>query len=267
MLVEASQGTAAGLVLHGVFLRSRDGLGRQRGCTRAGRRAQAAFASAGSRAGRGDGHSRGAGGCAGGAGKGAGGPFGRVPSSTGTPRGWSARELIAYAAAGIRSDHESTTVEEARARAALGMLVQVREGSSAQNLDTLIPLLASGELDESWCLVTDDIFPTDLQAQRSSGRPAQTPGRGRRVAGRRGPPRFLCSRQALRTARSRIACAGLPRRSGSGGRSARFPGAHGHQGRARGGARRPMRRARAGALDSITRTRSTCRRSPRRHSV
>ena len=77
--------------------------------------------------------------------------------------GLAARELIAYAAAGIRSDHESTTVEEARARAALGMLVQVREGSSAQNLDTILPLLASGELDESWCLVTDDIFPSDLR--------------------------------------------------------------------------------------------------------
>ena len=77
--------------------------------------------------------------------------------------GLAARELIAYAAAGIRSDHESTTVEEARARAALGMLVQVREGSSAQNLDALLPLLVSGELDESWCLVTDDIFPSDLR--------------------------------------------------------------------------------------------------------
>ncbi len=42
------------------------------------------------------------------------------------------RELMAYASAGIRSDHESTTVEEARAKAALGMLVQVREGSSAR---------------------------------------------------------------------------------------------------------------------------------------
>jgi adenine deaminase len=73
------------------------------------------------------------------------------------------RDLIAYAAAGIRSDHESTTVEEARARAALGMLVQVREGSSAQNLDTILPLLASGEIDEAWCLVTDDVFPTDLR--------------------------------------------------------------------------------------------------------
>jgi adenine deaminase len=73
------------------------------------------------------------------------------------------RELIAYASAGIRSDHESTTVEEARTKAALGMLVQVREGSSAQNLDALLPLLANGELDDSWCLVTDDIFPNDLR--------------------------------------------------------------------------------------------------------
>lgn len=77
--------------------------------------------------------------------------------------GLSGRELIAYAAAGIRSDHESTTVEEARARGALGMLVQVREGSSAQSLNALLPLLASGELDDSWCLVTDDIFPNDLR--------------------------------------------------------------------------------------------------------
>ena len=43
------------------------------------------------------------------------------------------------------------------------MLVQVREGSSAQNLDALLPLLAAGELDDSWCLVTDDIFPDDLR--------------------------------------------------------------------------------------------------------
>ena len=77
--------------------------------------------------------------------------------------GMSGRELIAYASAGIRSDHESTTVEEARAKAALGMLVQVREGSSAQNLAALLPLLVSGELDESWCLATDDIFPNDLR--------------------------------------------------------------------------------------------------------
>ena len=73
------------------------------------------------------------------------------------------RALLAYAAAGIRSDHESTNAAEARAKAALGMLVQVREGSPAQNLDALLPLLASGEIDESWCLVTDDVFPNDLR--------------------------------------------------------------------------------------------------------
>jgi adenine deaminase len=73
------------------------------------------------------------------------------------------RSLMAYASTGVRSDHESTTAAEARAKAALGMLVQVREGSPAQNLDALLPLLASGEIDESWCLVTDDIFPDDLR--------------------------------------------------------------------------------------------------------
>jgi adenine deaminase len=72
------------------------------------------------------------------------------------------RALLAYASAGIRSDHESTTLDGARAKAALGMLVQVREGSPARNLDALLPLLASGEIDESWCLVTDDVFPDDL---------------------------------------------------------------------------------------------------------
>src|SRR5262249_53424987 len=58
--------------------------------------------------------------------------------------GMSGRDLLAYIAAGARSDHESGTVEEARAKAAWGMLVQVREGSVARNLDTLLPLLAAG---------------------------------------------------------------------------------------------------------------------------
>jgi adenine deaminase len=70
--------------------------------------------------------------------------------------------LLAYAAAGLRSDHESSTAEEARARAALGMLVQVREGSAARNLDALLPCVKAGELGDSWCLVTDDVFPDDI---------------------------------------------------------------------------------------------------------
>jgi adenine deaminase len=75
----------------------------------------------------------------------------------------SGQDLMAYIATGIRSDHESGTVEEARAKAAWGMLVQVREGSIARNLDTLLPLLAPGELGDQWTLVTDDILPTDLR--------------------------------------------------------------------------------------------------------
>jgi adenine deaminase len=79
--------------------------------------------------------------------------------------GLAGQDLQAYVAAGMRSDHESVTAADARARAALGMLVQVREGSVARNLDAIMPALAAGELGDSWCLVTDDIFPDDLSAQ------------------------------------------------------------------------------------------------------
>ncbi len=44
------------------------------------------------------------------------------------------------------------------------MLVQVREGSSALNLETLLPVLKSGDLGDCWTLVTDDIFPNDLRS-------------------------------------------------------------------------------------------------------
>jgi adenine deaminase len=73
------------------------------------------------------------------------------------------QHLQAYLAAGIRSDHESSTVEEARAKATGGMLVQIREGSIARNLDALLPLLAKSELGDNWTLVTDDILPDDIR--------------------------------------------------------------------------------------------------------
>lgn len=81
---------------------------------------------------------------------------GHAPNVTGTA-------LQAYAAAGMRADHESSTVEEARQKAQLGMLVQIRDGSIAHNLDTLLPLLVRGELGDRWTLVTDDILPDDLR--------------------------------------------------------------------------------------------------------
>jgi adenine deaminase len=51
------------------------------------------------------------------------------------------RSLMAYAAAGIRSDHEAYTVEEGRERLRAGLWLLIREGSAARNLHALLPLL------------------------------------------------------------------------------------------------------------------------------
>ncbi len=79
---------------------------------------------------------------------------GHAPGVTG-------RDLVAYAAAGIRSDHECTDADEAAARGALGMLVQVREGSIARNLDAMLPRIADDTLGD-WCLCTDDVDADEL---------------------------------------------------------------------------------------------------------
>jgi adenine deaminase len=50
-------------------------------------------------------------------------------------------ELNAYIAAGIRSDHEATTFEEALEKRRLGMWVMLREASIARNLRDLLPLV------------------------------------------------------------------------------------------------------------------------------
>jgi len=71
------------------------------------------------------------------------------------------QSLVAYVAAGIRADHESTQIDEARQKAALGMMVQVRQGSSEHNLETFLPLLVEDRLGD-WSLATDDILPTDI---------------------------------------------------------------------------------------------------------
>jgi adenine deaminase len=49
--------------------------------------------------------------------------------------------LNAYVAAGIRSDHEATTYEEALEKRRLGMWVMLREASPARNLRDLLPLV------------------------------------------------------------------------------------------------------------------------------
>lgn len=75
--------------------------------------------------------------------------------------GLSGQSLVGYVAAGIRADHESTAVDEALEKAALGMMVQVRQGSSEHNLETFLPLLVADRLGD-WSLATDDILPTDI---------------------------------------------------------------------------------------------------------
>jgi adenine deaminase len=51
------------------------------------------------------------------------------------------KALNAYAAAGIRSDHEMSTIEEGRQRLRVGMWVLIREASGARNLHELLPLV------------------------------------------------------------------------------------------------------------------------------
>ncbi len=53
----------------------------------------------------------------------------------------SGKGLNAYVAAGIYSDHESVSVEEASEKLKTGMYVMIREGSSEKNLETLLPLV------------------------------------------------------------------------------------------------------------------------------
>ena len=55
--------------------------------------------------------------------------------------GVSGPALNAYVAAGIRSDHEATTYEEALEKRRLGMWVMLREASPARNLRDLLPLV------------------------------------------------------------------------------------------------------------------------------
>src|SRR6184192_1272006 len=51
------------------------------------------------------------------------------------------KQLNAYAAAGIRSDHEALTLEEGRDRLRAGVWLLIREASMARNLEALVPLV------------------------------------------------------------------------------------------------------------------------------
>jgi len=71
------------------------------------------------------------------------------------------KNLTAYIAAGIYSDHESVSLEEAREKLSQGMYVMIREGSSEKNLDALLPLVTDKTY-KRCMLVVDDRSCVDL---------------------------------------------------------------------------------------------------------
>lgn len=72
----------------------------------------------------------------------------------------SGEDLRAYAAGGITTDHECMTIAEAEAKIALGMKIQIREGSAAKNFDDLLPLVSKYPDKIMFC--SDDKHPDDL---------------------------------------------------------------------------------------------------------
>jgi len=75
--------------------------------------------------------------------------------------GLTGKRLNAYIAAGILSDHESTSIEEAREKLQRGMYLMIREGSSEKNLEALLPLVTDST-HQRCLLVVDDRTCDDL---------------------------------------------------------------------------------------------------------
>jgi len=79
---------------------------------------------------------------------------GHAPELTG-------KDLNAYVATGVTSDHESTTVDELVEKLRLGMYAMIREGSVTKNLKDLLPAVTC-ENSYRCMFVTDDRHPKDL---------------------------------------------------------------------------------------------------------
>lgn len=82
---------------------------------------------------------------------------GNVPL-TGHAPGVTGKDLCAYMSSGIDSDHECTTLDEAREKLSRGMWLMIREGASFLDLKTMLPLIRETPLNASRCMaVSDDI--------------------------------------------------------------------------------------------------------------
>jgi adenine deaminase len=93
----------------------------------------------------------------------------RIYAASGYPRdghapGLTGQRLHAYVAAGMDSDHESISLDEARAKLEAGMLIMMRQGSSEKNLIEILPLVT----ESTWHRITfcsDDRDCHDLRDQ------------------------------------------------------------------------------------------------------
>lgn len=75
--------------------------------------------------------------------------------------GLKGKELNAYCLGNIRSDHECTTIDEAFEKLNAGLHIMIREGTCAQNLEALLPIVTP--ISARRCLFcTDDKEPEDL---------------------------------------------------------------------------------------------------------
>jgi adenine deaminase len=79
---------------------------------------------------------------------------GHAPTLTG-------KQLNAYVASGIGSEHECTTVAEAREKLARGLYILIREATNAHNLHALLPMIDAHN-SRRLCFCTDDRIPSDL---------------------------------------------------------------------------------------------------------
>lgn len=72
----------------------------------------------------------------------------------------SGSDLKKYCAAGITTDHECSSLDEAQEKINLGMKIQIREGSAAKNFNTLIGIIKEHPENVMFC--SDDAHPHEL---------------------------------------------------------------------------------------------------------
>ncbi len=81
--------------------------------------------------------------------------------------GLSGKDLRKYIDAGITTDHECFSYQEAEEKIKLGMKIIIREGSAARNFEELIPLIE--KYPEKCMFCSDDKHPDDLMKSHING--------------------------------------------------------------------------------------------------